>query len=425
MKTLALRLYGKSDLRLEEFELPEIAPDEILADITTNSICMSDFKATMQGADHKRVPNDIAENPIILGHEFCGTILKVGNKYKGKFSTGSKYSIQPALNYPGRLLDAPGYSFRYTGGQATHIIVAKEVLEQDCLLPYSGRGFFEASLSEPTSCIVGAFKAQYHYNQGEYVHRMGIVERGTMAILAGAGPMGLGAIDLAIHGGRRPRLLVVTDIDQGRLDRAAQIFSPTEAEKQGVDLRYVNTRDGNPVEDLKAITEGKGFDDVFVFAPVAPIIEQGSKILGFNGCLNFFAGPSRSDFMASINFYDVHYSGHHLVGTSGGNTEDMRDSLELMAAGTINPAVMVTHVGGLDAAADTTMKLPDIPGGKKLIYTKLSMPLVALDDLAEYGSANPLFAPLAEIVARNKGLWSVEAEEYLLKHVTPITESRA
>jgi threonine dehydrogenase-like Zn-dependent dehydrogenase len=78
MNTLALRLYGKNDLRLERFELPALRDDEILADITTNSICMSDHKAAAQGPDHKRVPKDIATNPIIIGHEFCGTILRVG-----------------------------------------------------------------------------------------------------------------------------------------------------------------------------------------------------------------------------------------------------------------------------------------------------------------------------------------------------------
>lgn len=65
MKTKALRLYGKNDLRLEEFELPEIRDDEILAKVVSDSICMSSYKATIQGADHKRVPNDVSENPEI------------------------------------------------------------------------------------------------------------------------------------------------------------------------------------------------------------------------------------------------------------------------------------------------------------------------------------------------------------------------
>ena len=64
MKTKAVRIYGKNDLRLEEFELPEIREDEILAKVISDSICMSSYKAAIQGADHKRVPNDVAENPV-------------------------------------------------------------------------------------------------------------------------------------------------------------------------------------------------------------------------------------------------------------------------------------------------------------------------------------------------------------------------
>jgi hypothetical protein len=70
MKTKAIRLYGKDDLRLEEFELPAIKDDEILASVVSDSICMSSYKAAHQGTDHKRIPNDVAENPIIIGHEF-------------------------------------------------------------------------------------------------------------------------------------------------------------------------------------------------------------------------------------------------------------------------------------------------------------------------------------------------------------------
>ena len=39
MKTKALRLYGAKDLRTEEFELPEITDDEILAEVISDSIC--------------------------------------------------------------------------------------------------------------------------------------------------------------------------------------------------------------------------------------------------------------------------------------------------------------------------------------------------------------------------------------------------
>jgi len=420
MKTLALRLYGKDDLRLEEFELPPIGDDEVLADVVTNSICMSSHKAAEQGADHKRVPRDVADHPIIIGHEFSGTILEVGVKYKDKFQVGTKYSIQPAIVYRGREFDAPGYSFPYTGGQATKVIIPQEVLEPDCLLPFHGEGLFKASLSEPMSCIVGAFNSQYHFKTGEYVHKMGIVENGAMAILAGAGPMGLGAIDYTLHGPRRPRLLVVTDIDQARLDRAAEIFALDEARCCGVELHYINTSGGDVVAELRAINGGRGYDDVFVFAPIAALVAQASSLLEINGCMNFFAGPTTGDFTASMNFYDIHYSGHHVVGSSGGNTDDMREALDLMAIDAINPAVLITHVGGLDSAAETILNLPSIPGGKKLIYTQKSMPLVAIDEFDERGKTNLFYSDLAAITAKTNGLWSLEAEQYVLENARDI-----
>ena len=75
MKTKAVRIYGVNDLRLEEFELPQIKDDEILAHVISDSICMSSHKAAIQGPNHKRVPDDVAENPVIIGHEFCGEIV--------------------------------------------------------------------------------------------------------------------------------------------------------------------------------------------------------------------------------------------------------------------------------------------------------------------------------------------------------------
>ncbi len=420
MTTKAVRMYGKRDLRLDTFELPEPKDDEILAEIISDSLCMSSWKAANQGADHKRVPNDIAENPVIVGHEFCGRVLRVGAKWADQFKPGDKYAIQPALNLPENPYAAPGYSFRLIGGSATHIIIPNEVMAQGCLLPYDGDAFFHGSLSEPMSCIVGAFHANYHTTQGSYDHQMGIVEGGNMAILAGVGPMGLGAIDLAIHGDRKPGLLVVTDIDAARLARAESLFPVAEAASHGVRLLYVNTAEpGRDVAYLRGLTPD-GFDDVFVFAPVRPVVEMGDKLLGHDGCLNFFAGPGKTDFSAEFNFYNVHYNATHIVGTSGGNTSDMLESLQLMSSGRINPAAMVTHIGGLGCVVDTTLELPNIPGGKKLIYTQISMPLTALADLAEKGKTDPMFVKLAELVDGANGLWSVKAEEYLLAHATRI-----
>ncbi len=419
MKTTAVRIYGKNDLRLESFELPEIKETEILAKVVSDSICMSSYKAAMQGADHKRVPDDVAENPTIIGHEFCGELVKIGSEWADKYKAGDKFVIQPSINYKGSL-DAPGYSFRYIGGDATYIVIPEEVMLMNCLLPYESDNYFCGSLTEPLSCVIGAFHASYHTERGSYEHKMGIKAGGKMAILAGVGPMGLAAIDYIIHCPLRPSVLIVTDIDDSRLKRAGQLLTPAEAAKNGVRLSYINTAGiESPDEYLKELAGG-AFDDVFVFAPVASVIETADKMLGADGCLNFFAGPTNTQFSAPFNFYNVHYASTHIVGTSGGNTDDMIESIEMMKENKLTPAILVTHIGGLDSVVETTLNLPHIPGGKKLIYTGISLPLTAISEFEEKGRTDPLFAKLAEIVEKTNGLWNAEAEKYLLENAKPL-----
>ena len=424
MITKAVRLYGKENLKLEEFHLPPIKDDEILASVITDSLCMSSYKAALQGTEHKRIPDNVDKNPVILGHEFSGEIIEVGAKWKSQFYPGQKYAIQPALYYkdgPMGVLSAPGYSYPFIGGDATYIIIPKDVLNQSCLMAYEGPGFYPASLAEPLSCVIGAMHSNYHTTPGSYAHKMGIVNGGKMALLAGAGPMGLAAVNFVVtRKDRKPSLLVVTDIDQGRLNRASEIYPSSWAKKNGIELVYLNTgKVENPVAEIKKISGNTGFNDVFVLAPVSQVIEQADAILSFDGCLNFFAGPSNPEFSAKLNFYKVHYSSAHITGTSGGNTSDMLQALEYMSKG-LDPAGLITHIGGLNAVIETTLHLPEIPGGKKLIYTHKNLPLTAIKDFPELGKTNPFYAALDKATSKTQGLWNIEAEKYLLKHAPEI-----
>ena len=281
MKTRAVRLYGESDLRLEEFDMGELKDDEILMELITDSVCMSTYKESIQGAKHQRVNDDISEHPIIVGHEFAGIIREVGAKWKDKYQVGTKYTMQPAINIKGSMA-AIGYSYEYCGGAATFIKVPPIVMEKDCLLPFDeNSAFFEASLAEPMSCIIGAFHSMYHSERGVYEHKMGIVEGGKSALLASCGPMGLGAIDYAVHGPYNSKRVVVVDIDEARLERAKLLINPEDAAKNGVELIYVNTKDNDhAVEDLKNLNDGKGYNETFVFAPVKPLIDMADHLLG-------------------------------------------------------------------------------------------------------------------------------------------------
>ena len=185
MRAKAVRLYGANDLSLEQFDLTSIKRNEILAKVVSDSLCMSSFKASNQGSSHKRVPDDIDQNPIIIGHEFCGEIIEVGDEWKDNFFSGQKFAIQPALNDPNGpvgLLSAPGYSYPFIGGDAQYVIIPPEVMQNGCLLPFEGEAFYLGSLAEPISCVAGACHANYHTKQGSYDHEMGIVEDGALAL---------------------------------------------------------------------------------------------------------------------------------------------------------------------------------------------------------------------------------------------------
>lgn len=418
MNTKAVRIYGVKDLRLEEFELPTMRDDEIEARIVTDSLCMSTYKVSNQGEKHKKLPNDLKNHPVIMGHEFCGVITKVGKKWKHLYKPGDCFVAQPNLGRADTF--SLGYSFPYVGGEATNVVIMNEAIEKGCLLPYKGEGFFEGALVEPLSCIVAGFKANFHLrDRNDYDHTMGIKEGGALAILGGTGPMGFLAIDYAIHNDRRPKHLVVTGRTQSKLDMAKRLYPVEEAAKYGVTLTYVLTADEDDiVEELKALTpDAKGFDDIFLMAAKERLVTQAEQLLAYDGCLNFFAGPADSKFASTINFYNIHYNATHFVGTSGSNTQDMKDAIALIENKTVNVAKIATHIMGLNHVCESILNLPKMPGGKKIVYSGKEFPVT---DVSAFGENNELEKHLKELVDAHDGLWNAEAEQYFLEHAKDI-----
>ena len=418
MNTKAVRIYGVKDLRLEEFELPTMKDDEIEARIVTDSLCMSTYKVSNQGEKHKKLPNDLKNHPVIMGHEFCGVITKVGEKWKHLYKPGDCFVAQPNLGRADTF--SLGYSFPYVGGEATNVVIMNEAIEKGCLLPYKGEGFFEGALVEPLSCIVAGFKANFHLrDRNDYDHTMGIKENGALAILGGTGPMGFLAIDYAIHNDRRPKHLVVTGRTQSKLDMAKRLYPVEEAAKYGVTPTYVLTADEDDiVEELKALTpDAKGFDDIFLMAAKERLVTQAEQLLAYDGCLNFFAGPADSKFASTINFYNIHYNATHFVGTSGSNTQDMKDAIALIENKTVNVAKIATHIMGLNHVCESILNLPKMPGGKKIVYSGKEFPVT---DVSAFGENNELEKHLKELVDAHDGLWNAEAEQYFLEHAKDI-----
>ncbi len=312
MNAKAWRLYAAGDARLEDVELEGAGEDGVVVEIVTNTICLSDYKAVSLGTGHKRVPKDIATNPTMFGHEISGIVREVGAKWASQFTVGQRVCIQPAFNIPGHELETMGYAWHSIGGETTHVHLPSIIMEMGCLLPYDGDAFFKCSLAEPISCIVSAFRTNYHH-------------------------------------------FVST---RGMADPVAALKAYNLADEEDA---------SNPT------STGGGYDDIFLFAPVPALITQCSDLLSFGGCLNFFAGPTDQKLSAPFNFYNIHYMMHHIVANSGGDVKDMADSVDWIGRGYLHPEVMITHVGGLPSAAQATLDLPTVPGGKRLVYTHVDM----------------------------------------------------
>ena len=418
MKTTAVRIHGVRDLRVDMFDLPEIREDEILARIVTDSLCLSTYKVAQKGSAHKKLPEHLEENPVIMGHEFCGVIEKVGAKWQDQYKPGDKFVAQPNLGRADTF--SLGYSFPYVGGESTYSVIMNEAIEKGCLLPYKGDTFFEGAMAEPLSCVIAGFKANFHLrDRNDYDYVMGIKEGGNMAIVGGTGPMGSLAIDLAVHGDKRPGLLVVAGRSEDKLDRLRRLYPVEEAAEHGVRLVYFNTsghEDFSPV--MREYTDGRGFDDVFVMVADEKVVNQSEKLLGWDGCLNFFAGPIDAGFTAPVNFYNIHYNATHYVGTSGSNTQDMIDAVKLIENKTVSVGKIATHILGLNDVPQTVLALPSIPGGKKICYSGKRYPLTKVDEFD--GKCGQLEQELSAIVDKNGGVWSREAEQYFLENAPAI-----
>lgn len=413
METKAVRLYGENDLRLESFELPKTGENEVLMRVMTDSLCQSTYKAVRQGKNHKRVPDDVDKNPVIIGHEMCGEIIEVGKNLTGKWKVGQKVIIQPALKLENG--HDPGYSYPYIGGAATYALVPEIVLERGCLLPFEGEGWYKGSLVEAIGCVLRGFKGLYHTDYENYVRTDGAKVGGKLAILGGAGPMGLAAAALA-SAFAKSSLVAVVDINEERLKLAKRRYPPEKAAKSGAKLVYVNTSGvEDPVKLLRELSDG-GFDDIFVMVPVGGLFTLAGEIAAEDGCINFFAGPADHALTAGINLYRIHYDGIHVVGTAGSIPEDTVDTIRLIENGVIDPAIMVSHILGLSAYADTIFAMEKPVGAKKLCYNHLDLPLVSLDDLGRLGMTDPRFRELDRLVNENGGLWSKAAEDYLLEN---------
>lgn len=280
----AIQLLGKEKLILAETPIPEIGDDEALLKVRAASICGTDVRMYRNG--YKNVSED---NPLVLGHEFAGDIVKVG-KNVTSLTVGQKVAVAPNIGcgtcdlcvsgqtHLCNTYDAFGISM--DGGFAEYVKIPENAIRQGNIAPLNEDiSYAEAALVEPLSCV---------YNGQELVG----VRPGDDVLIIGMGPIGIMHIMVAkLFGAGK---IFVNDLSKERVDKAKELF-------QDVYPIY------GDVKEAFASYGQPGVDLCIIAAPAAEAQAESLNYMNMNGRLLFFGGLPDHKKIVPIDTNILHY----------------------------------------------------------------------------------------------------------------------
>lgn len=406
MRAVVLSGVGFENLSVREVPAPVPGPDQLLCRVDAAGVCTSILKLLAQGPRHAFINGwDIERFPIILGDEGSLTLVKAGANLAGRFDTGERFAIQPAvdiapINHRERYADnaagmakvAVGYTL--PGNLAEYVLITEEVLEARCLLPLPDEEmpYFAVSMAEPLSCVYSAQERHIHIEKpGPFAPRapkLGLLPGGTTVVI-GAGGMGLMHAEMAMR--FRPKNIIVSDLVPERLEKAERLLGG-RARRMGITLLTVGAGGLKPA--LDAASGGAGADDVIMAVGVQAVQQEALGLLGRGGVANLFGGLPRGKHMLALDAIAVHYNEIKVVGSSGGEPSDMAATLEAIASGEIDPGNYVAGVGALEHAPEALRMIEaGKVDGKVILYPHARVPALM---------------PVER--------WDARAEEELLEH---------
>lgn len=262
------------------------------------------------------------------------------------------------------------------------------------------RGTLNMVGSEPLDGLVDADVGRLHYDYvafignagpdiaasyGEARNRCDLKAQGTAVFVGAGGPMGQMHAQRAIELPNGPRLVIVSDINDRRLEELEARLTPLAQANQ---CRLLIFNPQNATESFREFVMnangGEGADDVVVCVPHAGLMAEAASFMNSNGMLVLFAGVPNGT-LAPLDFSSVYLQNAQYTGTSGLTIEDQTEVMENALKGAIAPALSVAAIGGMNVAREGIQAMMESRyPGKVLIFPQLlDLPLLALDELAE------------------------------------------
>ncbi|BBO82820.1 alcohol dehydrogenase [Desulfosarcina ovata subsp. sediminis] len=321
-------VYGKNDIRIEDYPTPTAGEGEMVVRTRVSGICATDIKTLLgQG-----LPKEL---PTILGHEVVGEIAEIGAGVSG-YAIGDRVAVYP-IAVCGRceycrkgrhnLCDHEfGLAHGIEGGFAEYVRLPKQIIDIGGVVKIPDDLPFEkAVLAEPLSCVYASLKACR-------------VAAGDHVVILGAGPMGLMHLKMAKWHGAT---VIVVDILDSRLKVAAAM---------GAD-HCINPSTTDHAAAIGKITDGKGAAVVIASLGIPKVVEANLKLTRKGGTFNVFGGPPAGEAI-SVDPRWLHYMEITLTGTFACSPDDFKKCLTLIETGEIRVDDLVSDTFTLDNFLD-------------------------------------------------------------------------
>lgn len=264
----AVVCYGPEDYRLEEREVPQPGPEEVVIRVQSVGICASDLKC-YQGAalfwgDEFR--QGYCQPPVIPGHEFVGEVVALGA------GAGEKYGLRIGDMAVSEQI-VPCWQCRfcrrgqYWMCQDKHDVYGFRQSVFGAMAEYMK--FPAGALNYRVPPSIPAAHAAYIEPLACAIHAVdrGEIQLDDVVVIAGAGPLGLGMFAAARM--KNPRLLIAIDLNDHRLEIARAC---------GADLT-LNPNKVDVIDEVLRLTDGYGCDVYIEATGYPPAVMQGLQMI--------------------------------------------------------------------------------------------------------------------------------------------------
>ncbi len=340
-------LTGKQSLQIRDVPVPAIGDHEVLVKVESAFVCGTDVRFYSNG---KTGVDE--EHPIILGHEFAGTIYRMGPDFTG-YSEGTPVAVAPNYGcgicdlcisgHSEMCRDSEALGVTQNGGFAQYVRIPEAAVRQGNLsvMP-EGMTFAEAALTEPFSCVYNAYE------------KIGIYPGDTVLVI-GSGPIGIMHCLMALSAGASR--VFISDISEQRMDLAVSIDSRIEKLSAGDDQ----------LDTLTELTKGKLADLVITAASIAKIQEQAFALAGINARVMFFGGLPSGKSQVQLDTNEIHYKQLTVAGTTRQSLRQYRRCLDIISSRRVDLRPLITSKSPVEGIGKAIEQVQSSRGLKQQI----------------------------------------------------------